>query len=129
MNPKLKRQTNRLQFAALLRWVVITVFVGTAGLSYVYLKNQLHDLGNQRKKMEQELRDLVAQNNTLESQISRLTSYTALQRRVDDGFLKLMPINDHAVVHVRSQESTRWIAADSSLGNHFQTVSHETSSR
>ena len=129
MNPNSKRQNNRLQFAALLRWVVITAFLGVAGLSYLYLKNQLYVLGTQRTHMEQELRDLLAQNNVLEDRVSKLTSYTTLQRRMDDGFLKLVPITEHAVAHVHTQDSVRWVAADTSLGNQFQTVSHDSNVR
>ncbi len=80
MNPTAKRQTNRLQFAALLRGVIITVFLGVAGLSYVYLKNQLNVCCAQRKGMEQELHDLISENNVMEAQIARLTSRTALQK-------------------------------------------------
>ena len=129
MNPNSKRQNNRLQFAALLRWVVITAFLGVAGLSYLYLKNQLFVLGTHRHAMEQELRDLIAQNNVLENRVASLTSFTALQRKMDDGFLKMVPMAEHAVAHVRPQETSRWAAAESNLGNQYQTVSHEGAAR
>ena len=125
MNPNSKRQNNRLQFAALLRWVIITVFLGVAGLSYLYLKNQLFVLGSHRRAMEQELRDLIAQNNVLENRVSSLTSFTALQRKMDDGFLKMVPIVEHAVAHVRPQDVSRWAASEASPGSQYQTVSHE----
>ena len=129
MNPNSKRQNNRLQFAALLRWVIIAVFLGVAGLSYLYLKNQLFVLGSHRRAMEQELRDLIAQNNVLENRVSSLTSFTALQRKMDDGFLKMVPIAEHVVAHVRPQDVSRWAASEASLGSQYQTVSHENVSR
>lgn len=129
MNPNSVRQNNRLQCAALARWVVITVFLGVAGLSYLYLKNQLYVLGSQRTHMEQELRDLMAQNNVLEDRVSKLTSFTTLQHRLEDGFLKMVPISDHAIAHVHVQEPARWAATEASLGNQFQTVSHENGAR
>ena len=130
MNPNSKRQTNHLQFAALLRWAVIVVFLGVAGLSYLYLKNQLYVLGTQRTHMEQELRDLIAQNNVLEDRVSKLTSFSTLQHHLEDGFLKMVPISEHAVAHVRTGELTRWAASgETSVGNQFQTVSHESSPR
>ena len=128
MKPHSTRRNNRLQCAALLRWVVITVFLGVAGLSYLYLKNQLYVLGTHRHSMEQELRDLIAQNNVLETRVSNLTSFTALQRHLDDGFLKMIPIGEHAVAHVHNVEPARWIANDAVDGNQFQTVSHDTGS-
>ena len=100
-----------------------------AGLSYVYLKNQLHVSGVQRKGMEQELNELISENNVMEAQISRLTSRTALQRRLDEGFIKLVPITSQAIVRVHPQENTRWAAEDRTGGNQLQTVSHEPLSR
>ena len=129
MNPNSKRQNNRLQLAALLRWVIITAFLGVAGLSYLYLKNQLFVLGSRRHAMEQELRDLVAQNSVLGNRVSNLTSFTALQRHMDDGFLKVVPITDHVVAHVHPQEASRLAVADNTLGNQYQTVAHETNAR
>lgn len=125
MNTNAKRQTNRLQFAALLRGVIITAFLGVAGLSYVYLKNQMHVCGTQRKAMEQELHDLIAENNVMEAQIARLTSRTALQRRLDEGFIKLIPINGQSLVRVRTPENNRWMVDDRGADDQLQTVSHE----
>lgn len=124
MNPNAKRQTNRLQFAALLRGVIITAFLGVAGLSYVYLKNQMHVCCAQRKALEQELHDLISENNVMEAQIARLTSRTALQRRLDEGFIKLVPINNQSLVRVHSQENSRWVVDDRG-DDQLQTVSHE----
>ena len=129
MNTNSNRQNNRIQCAALVRWVVITVFLGVAGLSYLYLKNQLYVLGTRRTHMEQELRDLMAQNNVLEDRVSKLTSFNTLQHRMDDGFLKMIPIVDHSIAHVRVQEPARWAATEAALGNQFQTVSHESGAR
>ena len=126
MNLNARRHTNRLQFAALVRGIIITVFLGTAGLSYVYLKNQLHVSGSQRKGLEQELNELISENNVMEAQISKLTSRTALQRRLDEGFIKLVPITGQAIVRVHSAETSRWASEDRSNGGRLlQAVSHE----
>lgn len=129
MNTNFKRHTNRLQFAALLRGVIITVFLGAAGLSYVYLKNQLHVSGSQRKVLEQELNELISENNVLEAQISRLTSRSALQRRLDEGFVKLVPITSQALVRVHTQDSNRWVADDHRTDSQIQTISHDQTAR
>ena len=86
MNANTKRHSNHLQCAAILRGVIITAFLAVAGLSYVYLKNQLHNSGTQRRALEQELTELINKNNALETQIAGLTSRTALQKRLDEGF-------------------------------------------
>ena len=129
MNSNFKRRTNRLQFAALLRGVIITVFLGVAGLSYVYLKNQLHVCGTQRKALEQELNALISENNVLEAQISRLTSRSALQRRLDEGFVKMVPITSQALVRVHTQDSNRWVTDDHPADSQIQTISHERTAR
>ena len=129
MNSNFKRQTNRLQFAALLRGVIITVFLGVAGLSYVYLKNQLHVCGTQRKALEQELNELTAGNDVMAAQISRLTSRSALQRRLDEGFIKLVPITSQALVRVHTQDNNRWVADDHRVDSQIQTISHEQTAR
>ena len=129
MNSNTKRQTNHLQFAALLRGVVVTAFLGIAGLSYVYLKNQLDVCGTQRKALEQELNELVSENNVLETQIAGLKTHTALQRRLDEGFIKLIPINNQSLVRLRTQEGNRWIADDRGAADQIQTISHERAVR
>ena len=125
MNTNIKRHTNRLHFASLLRAIIVTAFLGAAGLSYVYLKNQLHVSGTQRKALEQELNNLISENNVMEAQISRLTSHTALQRRLDEGFIKLVPITGQAIVHVRPQDSSRWAGGARLSNDQIQTISHE----
>ncbi len=129
MNSNHKRQTNRLQFAPLMRGVIFTAFVGVAGLSYVYLKNQLHVCCAQRQVLEQDLHELISENNVMEAQIARLTSHTALQRRLDEGFIKLMPISNQSLVRIHSQDSSRWIADEHAANDQLQTVSHERVAR
>ena len=118
-----KRHTNRLHLLAIARWMIITAFLSAAGLSYVYLKNQLNSCGSERKALERNLDELVLQNNVLEAQIGVLTSRTALQRRLDEGFIKLVPISTQAIVHVRPPDPNHRQTADRDQDNEFQTVS------
>ena len=125
MTSNSKRRTNRLQLAALLRGVIITAFLGIAGLSYVYLKNQLHVCCSQRKALEQELSELISENNVMTAQISNLTSRAALQRRLDEGFIKLVPITNQSLVRVHAQDNSRWLADAHRTDSQIQTISHE----
>ena len=125
MNSHPKYRSNRLELLAIVRWVVITAFLSAAGLSYVYLKNQLNSCGHERETLERNLHELIVQNNVLETQISSLTSRTALQRRLDEGFIKLVPISTQAIVHVRPQDTGRWQTAGRDAANQFQTVSRD----
>ena len=129
MNTNFKRQSNRLQFAALLRGVIITVFLGVAGLSYVYLKNQLHVCGTQRKVLEQEADALAGDFLCPVKHASGLTSRAALQRRLDEGFIKLVPITSQALVRVHTQDSNRWVVDDHRVDSQIQTIAHEQTAR
>ncbi len=129
MKSNVKRQTNLLHCASLCRWLILTAFFGAAGLSYVYLKNQLHVSGMDRKRLEQDLHELIAENNVMDAQIARLKSHTALQRRLQEGFIKLVPIADHSLVLIRPQTASRWLAADNSSGDQLRTISQEPGAR
>jgi cell division protein FtsB len=129
MKSNAKRQTNLLHWASLCRYLVLTAFFGAAGLSYVYLNNQLHASGSQRKALEQELHELIAENNVMDAQIARLKSHTALQRRLQEGFIKLVPITEHALVLIRPEAATRWVGAADRSGDQWRTVSHEPAAR
>ena len=120
-----KHHVNRLQLLAIARWVVITAFLSAAGLSYVYLTNQLNSCGSERKALERNLDELVLQNNALEAQIVVLTSRTALQRRLDEGFIKLVPISAQSIVHVRPPDANHRQTAGRDPDNQFQTVSRD----
>ena len=60
------------------------------------------------------------------NQIVQLTSQATLQRRLDEGFIKLVPITNDAVVRVHSADGSRWAAGAQAGGSQIQTVSHDT---
>ncbi len=67
----------------------MTAFLALAGLSYVYLTLQLYHLGERKKAAENELISLAA-----------LTSRSALQRRLKEGYLKMIPISEANIVRL-----------------------------
>ena len=79
-----------------------------AGLSYVYLNLQLYQLGDRKKALENEVANFKAQNEVASAQIAALTSRSALQRRLKEGYLKMIPIAEHNIVRMtlpaRSQD-------------------------
>ena len=83
-------------------WIVLAAFAAVTGLSYVYLTVQLHHQGVQKKKLEQELVALRTQNEDAKVQIAALTSRTALQRRLQEGSLKMIPITEQSIVRLNS---------------------------
>jgi hypothetical protein len=95
-----RRNLNRVNAAALARWIVITGFLALAGLCYVYLTLQLHNLGDRKKALENELVSLRQQNDVANVQIAALTSRSALQRRLKEGYLKMVPIAEQNIVRL-----------------------------
>ena len=78
----------------------MTAFLALAGLSYVYLTLQLYHLGERKKATENELISLRTQNDMASAQIAALTSRSALQRRLKEGYLKMIPISEANIVRL-----------------------------
>jgi hypothetical protein len=100
MNRSRRRNWNAVNAASLARWIVVTVFLALVGLSYVYLTLQLYHLGERRKAVENELVSLRTQNDVAGVQIAALTSRSALQRRLKEGYLKMVPISENNIVRL-----------------------------
>jgi hypothetical protein len=86
--------------ASLARWIVMTAFLALAGLAYVYLTLQLYHLGERRKAVENELASLRTQNDIAAGQVAALTARTALQRRLKEGYLKMIPVSESKIVRL-----------------------------
>lgn len=97
---KRSRQLNRLDAASLARWMVMTALLALAGLCYVYLTLQLHWLGDRQKALETTLTGLHKENDIANVQIAALTSRSALQRRLKEGYLKMVPIAEQDIVRL-----------------------------
>jgi hypothetical protein len=100
MNRSRRRNCNAVNAASLARWIVMTAFLALAGLAYVYLTLQLYHLGERRKAIENELVSLRTQNDVASAQIAALTSRSALQRRLKEGYLKMIPISEANIVRL-----------------------------
>ncbi len=95
-----RKNVNTVNAASLARWIVLTGFLALTGLSYVYLTIQLYHLGDRKKALEVELADLKKQNEVVGVQIAALTSRSALQRRLKEGYLKMKPISEVSIVRL-----------------------------
>ena len=95
-----RKSWNAVNAASLARWIVLTTFLALTGLSYVYLTIQLYHLGDRRKALETELASLRTQNDVTSAQIAALTSRSALQRRLKEGYLKMIPISERNIVRL-----------------------------
>src|SRR6476619_8051428 len=102
MNRSHRRNCNTVNAASLARWIVMTAFLALMGLSYVYLTLQLYHLGDRKKALETEVSNLRMENEVASAQIAALTSRSAMQRRLKEGYLKMIPIPEHNIVRVNS---------------------------
>ncbi len=102
MNRRRRKNFNPIDAPALARWIVIVAFLAATGLSYVYLSVQLHHQGVQRRALEQDLIATRTQNEDAKVQIAALTSRTALQRRLKEGYLQMIPITEQSIVRLNS---------------------------
>jgi hypothetical protein len=98
---------NSVNVASLARWIVLTGFLALTGLVYVYLTLQLYHLGDRKKALENELTSLRSQNDVASVQIAALTSRAALQRRLKEGYLKMIPIAEQDIVRMNVPRSER----------------------
>ena len=102
-----RKQFNAINAASLARWLVVTGFLAVTGLIYVYLTVQLYHLGDQKKKLEIELTNIRSEIDVANVQIAALTSRSALQRRLKEGYLKMMPIAEQNIVRLNAPSGTR----------------------
>jgi hypothetical protein len=100
MHAPRRKAFNSVNAVSLARWIAITASLAMTGLIYVYLTLQLHDLGDRKKALENELTSLRAQNEVASVQIAALTSRSAMQRRLKEGYLKMIPISEHNIVRL-----------------------------
>src|SRR5438046_2027588 len=100
MHAPRRKTFNSVNAASLARWILLTGFLALTGLIYVYLTLQLYHQGDKKKALENELTSLRSQNDVASVQIAALTSRSALQRRLKEGYLKMVPISEDNIVRL-----------------------------
>jgi len=107
MHAPRRKTFNSVNAASLARWILITGFLALTGLIYVYLTLQLYHQGDQKKALENELASLRSQNDVASVQIAALTSRAALQQRLKEGYLKMIPIAETNIVRLNAPRPPR----------------------
>jgi uncharacterized protein HemX len=100
MKSTARRPINRVQISKILALLLCAAVLGAAGVCYVSLKNTQHALGEKVRKTELQLRELRARNQDLQSRIASQSSRTALKRRLEAGFIAMIPIQDTAIARL-----------------------------
>ncbi len=98
MSTNRRRHANALPILTMATWIVALGCLGLVGLGFVYFKNQLHSSGAEIKKLEKELVDLQTACEVAQTKIASLSSRAELQRKLNTGFIKLIPVTDDRIV-------------------------------
>ena len=107
MHAPRRKNFNSVNPASLARWILASGFLALTGLIYVYLMLQLYHLGDRKKALENELASLRSQNDVASVQIAALTSRSAMQRRLKEGYLKMIPIAEQNIVRLNAPRPAR----------------------
>jgi len=91
------RTNNGIEIPLLAQWLVVFFVIGLLGLFFVYLKNQQHAIGEQTRLVEAKMSELHAHHDALIAKVTALTSRGALQKRLDEKYLDLVPIAETAI--------------------------------
>ncbi len=77
-----KSQSAAVRFAPALKAFMLCLFLGGSGVGYVWYKNQVTILGQQKKEREVRLAELQRQNKMARAQLAELCSPIKLEARV-----------------------------------------------
>ena len=86
-----KYQSAAIRFGPALKAFLLCLLIGGSGVGYVWQKDQISQLGQQRKKRELRLDDLKNQSEKLRKQLAAMRSPPYLERRIQDLSLGLGP--------------------------------------
>ena len=86
-----RNQSAAIRFGPALKAFLLCLFIGGAGLGYVWQKNQIFELGQRIRKRELQLEMLKRQNKRMSDKVNFLRSTTELEARVRRLNLGLAP--------------------------------------
>jgi len=118
MSRNYRRHNNKVPMRALSPWLIMAILALIGGMTWVYFKNQQQTRGNEIKALERELAALNTENEALRPKIAELSSRKALQIRLNEGFVKMVPITQAAIVQVALQQN------NASSSDEIRTVSN-----
>ncbi|MCX6957257.1 MAG: hypothetical protein NT164_01770 [Verrucomicrobiae bacterium] len=102
-----KKANNGIEVPLLTQWLILFFVLGLSGLFFVYLKNQQHAIGKQTRIIEEQLVGAHAHNDALIAKITGLTSRGALQHKLDEKCLDLVPIPETAIARITMPASSQ----------------------
>lgn len=98
-------QENTLPLGPLMRWVVLVFLAGLLGLCFVHMKHKLKVDGDRCRDLEQAVADLNEKIKVANNEVMRLTSRPALERRREEGFIRMVEVQANRMVRLRMPET------------------------
>ena len=95
--------TQSIKVASIFKVVVSTAILALAGLSYVYLKNQLQQYGEIQRRLEHELTEIRTANEAVRVQITQLSSRAVIEKKLAKNSLGLVPIASDQIVRLNQR--------------------------
>jgi hypothetical protein len=86
---------------SIMRWAVLAVIIGVLGLCYVHMKHKLKVEGDRCRELEAVVADLDQRLKVTGNEIMRLTSRPELERRRQEGFIKMIEVQAARLQRVR----------------------------
>jgi hypothetical protein len=96
---------NALPLGPLMRWLVVVMFIGLLGLCYVHMKHKLKVDGDRCRDLEMTLAVLDEKLLVASNEIMRLTSRPELERRRQEGLIRMIQVQDSRLNRLRVQTS------------------------
>jgi hypothetical protein len=103
MNRNRRNITHSIKVASIFKVVVCTTILVTAGLSYVYLKNQLQQYGEIQHRLEHDLTELRTASEAVRVQITQLSSRAVLEKKLAKNSLGLVSIANDQIVRLNQR--------------------------
>jgi cell division protein FtsB len=114
-----KKQSAELRFGPALKALLICFFIGGAGVGYVYQKDLLNKLSQEKREREQELNRLQLDNAQKRARLSQMNSQRQLEERVRRMHPDLrLPTPDQVVV----LPDDRSVGTDQGVRRYAQTA-------
>lgn len=102
----MRDRESSLPLGPLVRWLLLVGFVGILGLCYVQMKHRLKVDGDRRRELEHTVADLGEKLKVAENEVMKATSRPALERRCQEGYIRMVQVQDSRMVRLRGQSET-----------------------
>lgn len=97
------RQEHSAGLGWLACWIAVVLFVGLLGLCYVQMKQKLAADGNRCRELENAVKDIDEKLLVLNTEIRRLAGRPSLERRNEEGFIRMIDVTDSRIIRLREQ--------------------------